>query len=225
MRALVSRLIAALLLLAAVGASPVPETPPSAAGGPYGVNLVRNGGAEDDAGISDSNGTTHPAWWTAVGTTPFALVFLYGAAGGYPTPATPGSPRRGKNFFYAGNVERAQAAQDVTLPDGLAGDVGVGRVTYTLSAWLGGYEGQRDNATVTLVFLSAAGGVIGSPVTVGPVTAAERKNVTAFLRRTASARVPAGARTARVVITMLRTEGSSNDGYVDDVSLVLGRVP
>lgn len=30
-------------------------------------------------------------------------------------------------------------------------------------------------------------------------------------------------RTARVVITMLRTEGSSNDGYVDDVSLVLAR--
>ncbi|MDB5069113.1 MAG: phosphoesterase [Candidatus Eremiobacteraeota bacterium] len=224
MRALVSRLVVALMLLAAVGASPVPETP-SASGGPYGVNLVRNGGAEDDAGISDPNGTTHPAWWTAVGTTPFALVFLYGAAGGYPTAATPGSPRRGKNFFYAGNVQRAQAAQDVMLPDAAATDIDRGRATYTLSAWLGGYGGQHDNATVTLVFLSAAGGVIGSPETVGPVTAAERKNVTAFLRRAAPARVPAGARTARIVMTMLRTDGSSNDGYVDDVSLVLGRAP
>lgn len=222
MRALVARLVTVLMLVTAVGASPAPQPPP-ASGGPYGVNLVRNGGAEDDAGISDPNGTTHPTWWTAVGTTPFALVFLYGAPGGYPTAATPGSPRRGKNFFYAGNVERAQAAQDVVLPESVVADVDGGRVVYTLSAWLGGYEAQRDNATVTLVFLSAAGAVIGSPVTVGPVTANERKNVTAFLRRAETARVPARARTARVVITMLRTEGSSNDGYVDDVSLVLAR--
>jgi hypothetical protein len=224
MRALAPWLIAALLLMATVGASPAPHAP-AASGGPYGVNLVRNGGAEDDAGIGDASGTMHPVWWAAIGTTPLPLVFSYGAAGGYPAATVPGSPRRGKNFFYAGNVQRASAAQDVALPDAAVADVDGGRVTYTLSAWLGGYEAQRDDATVTLVFLGAGGGVLGSPDTVGPVTASERKNVTAFLRRAASARVPAGARTARVVITMLRAEGASNDGYVDDVSLVLGRAP
>lgn len=65
----------------------------------------------------------------------------------------------------------------------------------------------------------------GTPVALsvlGPVTATERGSRTALLKRTASATVPPGARTARVLLVFTRSGGgTSNDGYADAVSLTL----
>jgi hypothetical protein len=46
--------------------------------------------------------------------------------------------------------------------------------------------------------------------------------VTALVARSASAAVPAGTRLVSVRIDATRDEGSYNDGYIDNVSLVLG---
>jgi hypothetical protein len=54
------------------------------------------------------------------------------------------------------------------------------------------------------------------------VTATDRNGVTALVARSASAAVPAGTRLVSVRIDATRDEGSYNDGYIDNVSLVLG---
>jgi hypothetical protein len=103
---------------------------------------------------------------------------------------------------------------------GAAAEIDAGKVTATLSALLGGYATQTDHATVTATFLNAAGapaGAVGLP-TVAP---AERGSVTALVARSASAPVPAGTRGISVRIDAIRDEGSYNDGYVDNVRLVL----
>jgi hypothetical protein len=104
---------------------------------------------------------------------------------------------------------------------GAAAEIDAAKVTATLSALLGGYATQTDHATVTAVFLDAAGapaGTVGLP-TVAP---ADRGSVTALVARSASAAVPAGTRQVSVRIDAIRDEGSYNDGYIDNVSLVLG---
>ena len=52
-----------------------------------------------------------------------------------------------------------------------------------LNAHLGGRGTQDDNAKVEAIFLNSGSGQIGTPLTIGPVTAADRGNVTALLAR------------------------------------------
>ena len=98
----------------------------------------------------------------------------------------------------------------------------------SLSAYLGGKGSQSDAASVSVTFKSEAlgdGTELGSPLTVGPVTAGDRGNETTLLKREASAAVPAGARSAVVTITATGAKGAYINGYADNVSLVLGEPP
>jgi len=90
------------------------------------------------------------------------------------------------------------------------------------SADLGGYGSQADQATVTATFLDKNGHKV-KPFKVGPVTSAARTNETALLLRTATCKIPAATRKIKVVITLTRLAGSYNDGYADNVSLLLKR--
>jgi len=53
------------------------------------------------------------------------------------------------------------------------------------------------------------------------VLAADRNRATGLVLRSASAPVPPGTRRIAVTLTMTRTEGTSNDGYADNLSLTL----
>ena len=53
--------------------------------------------------------------------------------------------------------------------------------------------------------------------------AAERLNTTGLVARRAQGLVPVGTRSIQVLIRLVRTEGTYNDGYVDDLLLVLTR--
>ena len=53
------------------------------------------------------------------------------------------------------------------------------------------------------------------------MTAADRKNKTILLRRTASAPVPAGTRTIEVTLNATRVNGAYNDAYADRIALFL----
>ncbi|MEI5006336.1 hypothetical protein RB196_02295 [Streptomyces sp. PmtA] len=114
--------------------------------------------------------------------------------------------------------------QDIVLPaHGRTGRqaVDAGHVRYTLAGWLGGYAAQEDGARLSVEFRDGRGTPVALSV-LGPVTAAERQSRTALLERTASAAVPPGARTARVLLVFTRSgDGTSNDGYADAVSLTL----
>lgn len=208
-------LVIACIALSIV-AKPVGAQTPSGTSALFGTNLVVNGYAESDTGAPSNSQIVKPTGWTTTGE--FTAV-QYGASGGFPDKNSPGPSDRGKNFFGGGNVAKSTAAQTIDLSSG-AQAIDSGGVTYDLTGWLGGYGSQGDNAQVTITFLKAAGTALGAG-RIGPVTAANRNNTTGLFKRTATGSVPAHARVARIVITATRLEGTYNDGYSDDVSLLL----
>jgi len=182
----------------------------------YGVELVKNGGAEADVGAPSNSQIVKPTGWTTTGE--FTAV-QYGASGGFPDATSPGPAERGKNLFEGGNVAKSTGTQSISLA-AAASDIAAGTVKYSFSAWLGGYSNQTDNATASLSFRDAAGRTVGS-VVLGPVTPVERKDVTGLLQRSHSGVVPKAAATAVVTIVFTRYEGTYNDGSADNVSLKL----
>ncbi|GAA2127532.1 hypothetical protein [Streptomyces synnematoformans] len=186
------------------------------------MNLVVNGDAETGpGGTAEPVGTVH-GWRLTQGAP--ALV-RYDLGGGYPAPGDPGPARRGSRFFTGGNSARTALVQDVDLPrHGATGRAAVdaGRVHYTLTAWLGGYAAQQDGARLSAELRDAHGTPLALSV-LGPVTAEERGGRTGLLERAATAAVPPGARSARLLLTFTRAGGTANDGYADAVTLTLSR--
>ncbi|MCQ6554933.1 phosphoesterase [Streptomyces sp. C10-9-1] len=184
------------------------------------MNLVVNGDAESGPGGSAEPVTEVVGWEVREGAP--ALV-PYALGGGYPGPADPGPAARGSRFFSGGSSLRTVLVQDIALPErGRTGRraVDAGQVRYTLAGWLGGYAGQEDGARLSVEFRDARGTPVALSV-LGPVTAAERSSRTALVERTATAAVPPGARSARVLLVLTRAGGTSNDGYADALSLTL----
>ena len=204
--------------MVALGALALSITAPAGvfAAGIYGTNLVVNGNAEAGPGATGSGGVMKPPGWKTTGQ--FTAV-KYGAYGGFPAKTSPGPKDRGANFFAGGNVAVSTATQTISLAAGAA-DIDKGGVTYVLSAWLGGFEQQDDNCKIMLIFKGADGASVGQ-TQLGPVVAADRKNVTGFLQKKVTDTVPKGARSATITLTMTRAAGRYNDGEADDVSLIL----
>ena len=149
----------------------------------------------------------------------------YNSPGGFPSVPTDTVPaNHGDNFFAGGSATTSTAAQTVDLHP-IQAAVDAGSVQYTLSADLGGYLDQEDNATLTAIFQDESLLQTGSPVTIGPVTAADRgcpdACMTGFLHPSATGPVPAGTRYIKVVVNLTMVSGPYNDGYADNLSLVL----
>jgi len=180
------------------------------------TNLIVNPGAEAGAAAANENVIVAiPAWTTGTGT---PTVIAYGN-GGFPAVDSPGPVNRGKQFFAGGNVAFSTLTQDVDL-SALAAIIDQGQTRAELSGFLGGFLAQDDRAVVNADLRNAAGATVAT-LTIGAVTAADRGNVTGLLLRSAEAAIPAGVRSARVTLSMTRAEGSSNDGYADEISFVV----
>jgi hypothetical protein len=183
---------------------------------PYSVNLIVDGNAELGPGSSMGQRVLLVPGWVATG--PFTVV-PYTAGGGFPTASDPGPPDRSNQFFAGGNGAVSTASQDIDI-SGNAPDINPGKVTCDLSAWLGGFFTDEDNATLTLTFFNGANN-LGS-FSLGPVTPAQRANQTGFLLRSlAGLQVPPNTTRLHVVLTMTRATGTFNDAYADSLSLVL----
>ena len=182
----------------------------------FGHNLVTNGNAEQGRGATDVSQVVKPDGWTTSG--PFT-VLKYGSPQ-FPSATDPGPPDRGDYFFAGGpNNSQSSASQTIDLSGGSGGIDGGGK-KYTLSAYLGGFGGQGDSATVEVSFLDANGRSL-SVVRIGPVTDLTRGGKTELVKSVGSGDVPRGARKAVVRVLMVRIDGAYNDGYADDVSLVI----
>ncbi|GIG55827.1 hypothetical protein Lfu02_01990 [Longispora fulva] len=205
--------VAAILL--SVLAAPATAAPRPAA---TSANLIVNGGGESVAECSPTglDGMTVPGWAVSAGE---PNVVCYGAAGGYPDAGTPGSPNRGTGFLAGGGTGNSSLTQNVIVSAAGAA-IDAGGVTYNLSGWLGGYSSQNDRVGLTATFLSGTGTALGTSQ-LGPVTSANRGNVTKFLQKTATGTVPAGTRTVRLVLAFTWASGGAIDGYADDLSLTL----
>jgi hypothetical protein len=182
-------------------------------------NVIVNAGAEHTRRPPDESGSKVPVTgWTVAHRYNFTAV-PYGAPG-FLTRASHGPRNRGHNFF-AGGVDGIHSVG--TQTDSLAkwrSWIKTGHARFTLSAWLGGFATQNDNAVLTITWQSRTGNSLGS-ASVGPVRSNARHGVTKLLLRTTSGTVPRGATSVLVKLSMKRTEGTYNDGYADNLSLVL----
>jgi len=99
--------------------------------------------------------------------------------------------------------------------------IDLGKVSVNLSAWLGGYTGQDDNAEVTLSFYNQDGTKIGNAITVGPVLSSDRKGITELVFQQNTGKVPVGTRSIQLLVGFTLVSGSDNDGAVDNITAVL----
>ena len=180
-------------------------------------NLIANPGAGVGHGSSDGSVVPVPKWTELTGTT-FTAV-LYGATGGFPTANSPGPPNRGKDFFAGGpGTDTVTAVQTISLAPYLTA-IKAGKAQFSLSGWLGGFGSQNDSGFVEVDWKNASGSLVGTSATIGPVTAAQRNNVTGLLQEATSGTVPKGARKAFVQLSLFPTTGSYNDGFADNLIL------
>jgi hypothetical protein len=182
------------------------------------VNLIKDPGAEGAKADSDGGKVKVPGWKPAKGSQFTATA--YGAEGGFPDSSSPGPKHRGKNFFAGGPSGNTSGA---TQSDSLKADarlIGSGKAKFTLSGWLGGFSSQGDYAKLTVTWTTAKGKALGH-ATIGPVTPAQRKDVTGLLFRGTSGAVPKGAAQAVLTLHMVREDGEYIDGYADNLSLTI----
>lgn len=185
-----------------------------------GRSLIVNGNAETPA-VADPqtlNGSVVdvPGW----SRTGLFTIDAYAEPNANLDASSPGPPDRGSFYFYGGTSNAlSSATQDVDVASA-ATLIDAGNVRYSLSAWIGGFTTQEDNAVLTVQFRNFSGTVLGS-TTLGPVTSADRNGVSALLQRSQNGGVPSGTKVIRVTLTMTRTDGADNDGMADSLSLVL----
>lgn len=184
-------------------------------------NLLGNGTAELGPGAKTSDNVLGVVQsipgWTRTGN--FTVV-EYGSPGGFPDLPASQAIGGGKNFFAGGPSNPNSGATQIVNVASRAAAIDGRKMTATLAGYLGGYSSQRDSLTVSASFLSASGKKLGG-LTIGPVTPAQRKSLTTLVAKSASRRVPAKTRSIQVALTAVRTDGSYNDGYADNLKLTL----
>ena len=189
----------------------------SLSAGIFNTNLVVNGDAEAGAGSASGNDIEVVPGWTTTGN---FTVSLYGNASGIPTNI-PGPLNRGTNLFNGGpNTALSSAWQTINLSSA-SPEIDAGMVVAELTGWLGGWSSQDDNAVLTAKFTDGVSPNVLGTMTVGPVLASDRTNVTALLFRAQTNTLPVGTRQALITLTMTREQGSYDDGSADDISFVL----
>ena len=184
------------------------------------VNLITNGDAEAGPGSFSGDRVGAVPGWRISGN--FTVTRYGGSAssGSFPSLTSPGPSTRGLNMFTGGpdNVN-SDASQTIDVSSA-AGMIDANNVSFELSGFFGGFAAQNDNAVLTATFKNALGVAIGSRFT-GSVSRDDRRNITGLLPRATSGDVPVGTRQIDITLQMRRTDGAYNDGYADNLSLVL----
>lgn len=186
-------------------------------------NLIRDPGAESAKPVPSTGGGVVPvAAWTPLKGSAFTAV-KYGTTNFIPAAApAPKGKARGHNFFAGGqSLPNPSGATQVDSLTKYVGLIKTGKAKFTLSGWFGGWESQRDYTTLTVTWENAAGAVVGKPTVIGDVTPGQRKNVTGVFARHKAGVVPKGATQAMVKLKMQRLDGGYNDGYADNLGLVI----
>jgi hypothetical protein len=187
-------------------------TTPSIACHACGRNLIANPGAEAGKGANGDYVVKVPDWQATGDFTAEQY-----ASGEDLSPTSPGPGKRGKNYFYGGPYATQSTGSQV-VKVGTSG-ISSGKITYVLSAWLGGYADQGDYTTLTATFEGSSGMVL-SRVTIGPVTAAQRHNTSELVERQRTGVVPAATARVKIELVMVKLVGGDDDGLADNLSLV-----
>jgi len=190
---------------------------------PLAGNKLVNGGFEGALPTANLDGAEPIRGWQRTG----AMTFVrYGFPSHAWFPARLSAPRYltgGNSLLWGGKstptggVTTAFQGVDVSSS---ATAIDAGRVTANLSAYLGGALEALDRMTVTARFINATGGSLGT-FSLGPVTAAQRNNLTTLLRRVARRAVPAGTRRIRVTLRSDDADKTYSSATADNVKLTL----
>lgn len=204
--------------LVVVAAAVLPTVAISDVQAQLGTNLITNPGAE--AGLCSTNTTGTeivpvPGWTLIEG----GFTCTQYGTGAFPSTTDPGPPTRGDNFFNGGPDSFSRGRQTIGL-GAFASEIDSGGLTFSLSGWLGGFAGQGDFAQFFARFLDMSDNELGV-FSIGPVTTADRGSQTGLHFLFADGSVPTGTRSVQLDLEMTRLEGTSNDGYADNLSLVL----
>lgn len=190
----------------AASAEPVPEQP---------GNLVVNG---------DGEVTPEPPVWVGgglerheYGVDGYPLAVLADRNG--PT----GAAFAGGVGLLTGDDTFESATQTIDLTPSAAA-IDAGRVSALLSAFIGGLDDQGDAATIAVVFADAAGARLAA-TTLGPNLPGDRGGVSGFGSYARTQAVPVGTRQVVITISVSLEVGSTADGYVDNLTLVLDQTP
>ncbi|MBN3922856.1 PEP-CTERM sorting domain-containing protein [Nostoc sp. NMS4] len=228
---------AGIALMAVISSSILLASPTRAA--TLGQNLIVNGDAEQGRGdpIGNAVGTDIPFIPGWIPTNSFS-VLQYGATGfkftnplgnivavsGLPDINSSGPSVRGKNLFFGGANRSSSSASQLIDIANLTSIIDAGQGAYDLSAWLGGYNTDLDNVKLSLNFLNQDGQSLNTAFITSP-TPEERNNTTGLLFQSTKGFVPVGARQINVALDMNYVRGRVNDGYADNLSLVITKVP
>ena len=186
-----------------------PTAPPASA---LDVNLVFNGDGELERGMTPGFDASVPGWIDN-GT---MTTWIYDVPD-YLQKTDPGPVDRGSNYFGGGS-EDSTMHQEIDLT-GIAEEIGWGNLTYSLTAYIGGYSGQNDCMEVLVEFFDSSGNLLLSGG-IGPVYAADRNYTTGIHLNGVIGQVPADSAWVRVTLNAYLEYGY-NDAYADDVSLIL----
>jgi len=130
-----------------------------------------------------------------------------------------------RHIVFSGGPSNAYSSMSQSIDiSGLAPSIDAGVVTFDLSAYLGGLGAEDDFATLSVAFAPNGGTVGATPATALVITGPSstgRGGVTGLLPVEGTGVVPVGSRSAIVTFSATRLEGSYNDGYGDDLSLIL----
>ncbi len=122
--------------------------------------------------------------------------------------------------FWGNTSAIGRADQWITLPSQYHAAIDAGCIEIDFFVMLGGWTNQGDYAIARFEVFDAWG-TRTSQTDLGPVTAAQRGNVTQLLARSARFALPAFSRLARVEFVSARAAGTNNDGYLDDLGVRL----
>lgn len=98
--------------------------------------------------------------------------------------------------------------------------IDLGTLNYNISGYLGGSDTENDAASIIVTFMNVTKQILYYD-TVGPTLAADRENITSLIYQETLGTVPIGTRIINLLVAMSRTDGTSNNAAIDDVSLVL----
>jgi hypothetical protein len=195
-------------------------------------NLVQNPGAED---------YTSDIWFGAPGDGTVDLPDCWISSSPEPAPEATAESyaqssssyppvRTSSRVFWGGTNPNGgiagvatAATQTINLSSLAAANGGdLGGQPFELSALLGGYATQDDNAVVTATWEDASGKTL-DVASIGPVKANQRGDVSSLVPQAWYGTVPAAAAKAVVTITTTAvSSGNDNNGEADDLNLTIG---
>jgi hypothetical protein len=180
------------------------------------TNIIVNGDAEASAGAANFSTTAAPTGWTT--TSNFTAVQYEASSPNSMNNADSAAVGGGLNYFAGGpSNATSSASQTIDISD-LAATIDAGGLNYSFSGLVGGFSTQSDNIVLVIEFLNALSNSIGNAFTGGNLP---RGGESSLLPTSVSGAVASGTRSVLIRMDAVRTGGSYNDGYADNLSLVL----